>query len=162
MKIYIGKSKVHGKGVFASRDIKKDEIVSLIKGKIVNWVVVDKKTSAYGPNWIGCGKNKWIDPEPPFNYLNHSCNPNIGRKGLRTIVALKNIKKGEEISIDYSVTEHDQLWQLDKRCKCGSKSCRKVIKSIQFLPKKVYNRYVSYVPNFFQKVYIGYNKKNGN
>lgn len=162
MKIYIGKSKLDGKGIFAARNIKEGEIVSIIKGKIINWVVIDKKTSAFGPNWIGCGKNKWIDPKPPFNYLNHSCNPNVGIKGSKIVVALKNIQKGEEILIDYSITEHDQLWQLEKKCKCGSKNCRKVIKSIQFLPKNVYNKYMPYVPSFFQKVYIRHSKKNGN
>lgn len=162
MKIYIGKSKLHGKGIFAAQNIKKGEIVSFIKGKVVNWKVVDKKTSAFGPNWIGCGKNKWIDPEPPFNYLNHSCNPNVGIKGSKTIVAIRNIKKEDEILIDYSITEEDRLWQLDKKCKCGSKDCRKVIKSVQFLQKKVYNRYMPYVPKFFQKVYKKHMKENGN
>jgi|SRR3989344_3196433 len=161
-KIYAGKSKLHGKGIFASRDIKKGKIVSLIKGKIVTLAVIDKRPPAYGPNWIGYGKNKWINTLYPFDTINHSCNPNVGIKGSRTVVALRNIKKEEELLIDYSTTESDQPWKLDKKCKCGNKGCRKVVKSIQFLPKKIYNKYMPYIPNFFQGVYKKHNKKNGN
>lgn len=161
MKIYIGKSKICGKGIFASRDIKRGEIIALIKGPIINHIVVDKKTSAVGSSWVGIGKNKWINPRVIFNHINHSCNPNAGIKGSRTVVALRNIKKHEEILIDYSITESDKLWTLDKECKCKSKNCRKIIKSIQFLPKEVFNSYLPYIPKYFQKVYIKYhqNKK---
>lgn len=162
MKIYIGESKLHGKGIFAKKDIEKGESIALIKGQIIDHIVVDKKTSAVGPNWIGIGKHKWIDPKITFDYINHSCNPNTGIKGAKTVVALKNIKKNEEISIDYSITEEDILWKLPKKCKCGNKKCRKIIKSIQFLPKKVYTSYLPYIPRYFQKVYIKYRKKQKN
>ena len=160
MKIYIRKSKVHGKGIFASRDIKKGEIVALIKGQIVDHVVVDKQTSAMGPNWIGFGKNKWIDDRTIFNHINHSCNPTVGIKGSKTVVTLKNTKKGKELLLDYSTTESDQLWKLDKKCKCGSENCRGKIKSIQFLPKEIFHSYIPHIPKYFQKVYIEYHKKN--
>ena len=57
-KIYKDKSNIDGNGIFAKKDIKKGEIIALIKGPIINHVVVDKKTSTIGPNWIGIGKNK--------------------------------------------------------------------------------------------------------
>lgn len=160
--IYTAESKLNGKGIFTSRNIKKGGIVSSIKGKIITLAVIDERPPAYGPNWIGIGKNKWIDPVYPFDTINHSCRPNVGIKGSKTVVAIKNIKKGKELLLDYSVTESDQQWKLDKKCKCCNKNCRKIIKSIQFLPKKIYNRYLPYIPNFLQKVYTQYNKKNGN
>lgn len=157
-KIYKGKSKIHGRGIFAKKNIKKGESIALIKGPIMNHVVVDKKTSCMGSNWIGLSKNKWINPKIIFNHINHSCGPNAGIKGARTAVALKNIKKGEEILMDYSITEEDVLWELDKKCNCGSKNCRKSIKSIQFLPEKIFNSYLPYIPKYFQKVYNIYHK----
>ena len=153
-KIYKDKSKIDGNGIFAKRDIKKGENIAIIKGPIVNHVVVDKKTSSVGPNWIGIGKNKWVDPKAIFNHINHSCNPNTGIKGSKTVVALRNIKMNEEILIDYSITEEDTLWKLNKKCKCGSKKCRKDIRSIQFLPKEVYDGYLPYIPKYFQKIYL--------
>jgi len=161
-KTYKDKSNIDGNGLFAKKDIKKGKIIALIKGPIINHVVVDKKTSTIGPNWIGIGKNKWINPERIFNHINHSCDPNVGIKGSRTVVSLRNIKKSEEISIDYSITEEDILWKLHKKCKCGSKKCRKIIKAIQFLPQKVFNSYLPYIPKYFQKVYNRYHKNKNN
>lgn len=161
MKIYVKKSKLEGTGLFALNDIKKGEKVAVINGPIIKWNVVDQKTSSYGPNWIGYGKNKWIETQRPFIYFNHSCEPNTGIKGSRTIIALKNIKKDEEVTFDYSITEEDLLWKLDKKCRCNTKTCRGIIKSIQYLPKRIFNKYLPNIPTYFQKIYIGYNKKHG-
>lgn len=151
MKVHIGKSSIHGNGVIASQDIKRGEIAFIIKGKLVKWKVVDQKTSLYGPNWIGIGKDEWIDPIGLSPLLNHSCDPSCGIKGRVTVVALKNIKRGEEITIDYSITEMDKLWYM--KCFCGSPQCRKMIRSIEFLPERVFNKYIPYVPRAFQKFY---------
>lgn len=154
-KMIIKKSKIHKKGIFSNQDIKIGKVVFTVKGKLVHHVVKDKKTSLCGSVWIGMSKHSWVNPDEPARFLNHSCNPNCGIKGKLRIIALKNIKKGEEVTIDYSITEMDKLWYM--KCNCGSKNCRKIIRSIQFLPKKVYNKYAPYVPTYFMKVYKAYN-----
>ena len=64
MKIHIGKSKLHGKGILASRDIKKRETIFIIKGKKVKFLINNKKQAKLaGWDWIGWGKNEWINPE---------------------------------------------------------------------------------------------------
>lgn len=156
--IHIKNSKVHGDGLFAKRNIKKGETIALIRGKIIKWIVVNKKTSSAGPNWIGLNKHKWINPLNVFDKINHSCDPNAGIKGSVTVVALHNIMKDEEITIDYSITEEDLLWTLDKKCRCGSPKCRKVIRSIQFLPPSIYKSYLPYIPRYFQNIYKKYHK----
>ncbi|PIR40355.1 MAG: hypothetical protein COV33_00145 [Candidatus Zambryskibacteria bacterium CG10_big_fil_rev_8_21_14_0_10_34_34] len=150
-KIIVKESKIHGKGIFTTRDIKKGEIVFIIKGNMVRWEIHNEKESLYGPDWIGISKTRWIDPNGPARFLNHSCNPNCGIKGKITVRALRNIKMEEEIIIDYSTTEIDKFWHM--KCNCGSKNCRKEIQSIQFLPKKVYNKYTPCIPTYFMKVY---------
>lgn len=155
-KIYIGKSGIHGNGIFAKKNIKRGEIICVLKGEIVVFEVKNEKDSEYGPNWVGIGKNLWIDPLPPIRYINHSCNPNTGIKGRVVIVALKNIKKGEEFFLDYSIVDEDKFWQM--KCSCGAKNCRKIIRSIQFLPVKTFKKYLPYVPTYFKKVYMKYHK----
>ena len=156
MKIYIGKSKLHGKGIFASRKIKKGEIVFIMKGHKLNFLINNKKQAKIaGLNWVGLNKNEWINPLDYCIYFNHSCNPNAGIKGHVRFFALKNIKKDEEILFDYSLNEADIFWHI--KCNCGSKNCRKIIKSIQFLPKKTFNKYICYIPEYFQRVYREFN-----
>ena len=161
-KIYIKKSNIHDKGIFASQYIKKGEIITFIKGEFVNFVVKNKKDAQHGPDWFGICHNTWINPVETFCYLNHSCDPNAGIKGKVEMVALKNIKREEEITIDYSITEEDTFWALHKQCNCGSKKCRKIIKSIQFLPQKVFDSYLPYIPKYFQKVYIKHHNNEDN
>ena len=159
-KFYIKKSSLHGNGLFASKNIKKKETIFLIKGKEVNFLITNKE-SADKINFdiFGISKNKWIDPEDrSWLYFNHSCNPNTCIKGRVTIVALRDIKRGEELTFDYSLNEADIFWNF--KCNCGSKNCRKVIKSIQFLPKEVFVRDKFYVPKYFKMVYDKYHYTN--
>lgn len=156
--INIKNSLIDGNGLFARRDLKKGETIAIIRGRVVDFIVVDTKTSLSGPNWIGIGKNKWVDPYHTFENINHSCDPNAGIKGTKTVVARKNIKKDEEITIDYSITEADILWKLDKKCRCGSHFCRGIIRSIQFLPLKIFKSYLPYISKYFQQAYYKHNK----
>ena len=154
MKIYIGKSKFDKKGLLAKKNIKKGEIIFIIKGKKINFLIDSfKKAKQAGLNWVGIGKNQWIDPEKHCVYFNHSCNPNSKIKGKVTVVAIRDIKKDEEVTFDYSFNESDIFWKLDKVCRCGSKNCRKVIKPIQFLSKKDFSKNISNIPKYFQKIY---------
>lgn len=142
-------------GLFASKPLRKGETIFIAKGRVVPLVIKTKEDSQKLPNAIGLEPGVWLDPyeKNPLVYLNHSCDPNAGIKGRVTITALKPIKKGEHITIDYSTTECDEKWILDKNCKCGAKNCRGVIKSIQSLPKSTYTKYIPYIPHVFQREY---------
>lgn len=147
----VGKSGIHGKGAFATRNFKRGEIVFIFKGKIYQRNNKDLKDAFANPDSIGIGKNTWIDPFENFHFINHSCDPNMGIRGRVTFVALKNIKKGEELTFDYSINEADPRWHM--RCNCGSSKCRKIIKSIQNLPRKTYQHYTPFIPRYFMEVY---------
>lgn len=150
-KVGMGKSKIHGLGLIAKRLIKKGETICLIKGKIVDWHVKDKASALFGPNWIGISETVWIDPSDAGLYVNHSCKPSAGIKGKITLVAIKDIARGDEVTIDYSITECAEFWEMD--CYCGSKRCRRKIGPIQTLPIKIYKEYLPYIPRFFQNIY---------
>ncbi len=150
--IYTVTSKIHGLGIMAGEDIKKGEMIQPIKGKIKFLTVKSKEDSLSYPDWIGIAKNQWIDPEKPFKFINHSCNPNCGVRGRVCITAIKNIKEGEEITIDYSIIEGDELWEM--QCNCGEKNCRKIIRSIKYLSPKIFQKYLPYVPTYFKNLYL--------
>lgn len=153
--IYICTSEINGKGVFAGEDIKAGEVIQPVEGKMVFKTIKSKKDSLSYPNWIGVGLNQWIDPKKPFKFLNHSCNPNAGAKatlkGETRIIAMKNIKEGEEITLDYAIIEGDPMWEL--KCSCGEKNCRKIIRSVHFIPPRQFSKYLPYIPRYFQKLY---------
>jgi len=151
-RVYIGQTKNTGKGVFAKAHIKKGEVVFVFRGERVKYN--SRPGYQVGQRWLGVGDRLWIKPskDNPGYYINHSCQPNAGIKGTATIVAMRDIGKDEEVTIDYSTTEEDPTWKM--RCNCGMDNCRKIIKSIQFLPEKLFNKYRSFIPRFFQQSYI--------
>ncbi len=162
--IYVKESQIEGKGVFAKKNFKKGETVFILKGKIHRLKPNQIERVDEHPNWVGIDKATWIDPKGNFQYINHSCNPSMGIKGRVSFVALRNIKKGDELTFDYSITEENLDWKMKNLEKVTNKKYRKVISSIQSIPLSVYKSYLPYIPKYFQKVYNTHNKlkpKNG-
>ncbi|BAY10248.1 SET domain-containing protein-lysine N-methyltransferase [Calothrix sp. NIES-2098] len=64
--------------------------------------------------------------ENPANWIpqNHSCEPNIGYRGLN-IYALKDIAVGEELTVDYATIKNEDFPEF--QCQCGSPKCRGII-----------------------------------
>jgi SET domain-containing protein len=150
-KFYIGESKIHNKGIFAVRNIKIGEIVGVVQGIKKFKINRNIKDALANPDWVGFKMHNWVDPIPPYKYLNHSCNPNVAIKGYKTFIAICNIKKDKEITIDYSIIEADSLWYM--KCCCKEKKCRGIIESIQKLPMKVYLSYLPFISKEFQNLY---------
>lgn len=148
--IQIGDTENTGKGIFANKRFKKNQILFMVEGNV--------KSDSYGPNyrigarWFGIDDKTWISTSRNSYayYLNHSCNPNSGIRDKVIIVAMRDIEKGEEITLDYSITEADPYWKM--KCKCSDQNCRKIIRSIQFLPEEVYRKYEPFVPEFARKI----------
>lgn len=152
-KIYVGQSIIEGRGIFAGEDISAGEKIQYIAGKKTKLVSTTKEEALTIPNWFGLSRQFWIDPEEtPFRYLNHSCEPNAAIRGTKTLVAMRAIKKDEEIAIDYSMTDADPLWQL--ACACNMPTCRKKIGSIHTVPTEVFNAHMPHIPRYFQRIYI--------
>lgn len=150
-KIEIVQSRIHGKGLVAKEAIKKTEFVGYIRGPRMFKIDSGIKDSLKNPDWVGFKKNWWTDPLPPFKYLNHSCDPTCGIMGTRTLRALRDIKIGEEITIDYATTEVNPLWYL--KCTCGYKSCRREVRSIQKLPLSNFKKYIPFIPTAIKDFY---------
>lgn len=122
--IIVKKSRIHGKGVFARRDIKKGEVV--LKWDISHQLKkseVDKLT-AKQKGYVSYMNKKYVLMQPPAKYVNHSCEPNTLPKNHRDI-AIRDIKKGEEITSNYS---KESVSGTAMGCKCGSKNCKVIIR----------------------------------
>lgn len=152
-RVYVGESAIQGKGLFASVAIPKGKIVERINGAKVRKRLTKPSEAKKIMNWIGVGKETWINTSgTPFRYINHSCDPNVAIVGTKTVVAIRPIKKDEEITMDYSMTDGDPLWSM--QCSCGSKRCRKHIASIQSVPVAAFKRHMPYIPRNFQRIYL--------
>lgn len=137
--------------VIAKRPLYKGEQIYKVEGSHIHY----KQPPNYwlGYNWLATGPNTWIIPEEgnPWNFMRHSCAPNVGLSNANEVVALRAIDAQEELSIDNSITEADARWKMT--CKCGTSQCRRTIRSIQFLPEDFYRKYLPFIPTFLQEIY---------
>lgn len=121
----VGRTRV-GKGVFAGRSFPDCAVIGEITGEIID-------DAGYGSEYcFDVGDGLHLEPVAPFRFVNHSCEPNCefdyfecsNRPGEepRThafLIALRDIKQGEELTIDYN-------WSVAAAipCRCQASSCR--------------------------------------
>jgi len=140
-KIIVRQSQVHGRGVFAGRDLEQDERLIEYLGERISW----EEAIARHPH----------DPLNPFHtfyfdveggvidggvggnssrYINHSCDPNCtavledGPHGQRVFIEAKRaIPAGAELFFDYGLVIDGRItkqMRADYLCLCGSENCR--------------------------------------
>ena len=110
----IKQSKIHGKGVFTTKEIPRGSDVSYFDGYEV------EHDTRHSLTFDGCK----IEPTGPLQFLNHSCDPNCNFRG-RTLVARKRLRMGDELTIDYLATEEHLSHPF--KCKCGCTTCKRKI-----------------------------------
>jgi SET domain-containing protein len=141
----VGDAGVRGKGVYADRRIDPGELVWDYAGD-EKWI-----TEIPSRLWRYCFQvdyDRYVVPEEGSAgwFLNHSCEPNCVIMGRTKIVALRRIEPGEEITFDYSTNVGWEGFSME--CKCGKKSCRKVVRSYGFLSEELKGRYGACVSGF--------------
>lgn len=120
--LIVKKSVINKKGFFAGRSFKKGEVVLNWHPKILTGADVGRLPKGQKHDVDKIGKDKYVLQNFAERFMNHACEPNTKVKNFSD-VAIRNIKKGEEITSDYG-----RGVVLSFKCKCGSKKCRGTIK----------------------------------
>lgn len=132
----IRNSPIHGRGLFATRDIPEGmRIIEYVGEKITKaesnrrgWAQFERaqQTGEAGVYLFTLNKRHDIDGDVPWNaarLINHSCDPNCESQIIRGriwIIALREIRKGEELFFNYGF---DLECYEDHPCGCGSRRC---------------------------------------
>src|SRR4051812_40659399 len=112
-KAIVKESSIHGRGLFAKEFFKKDEIIAIKGGYIIDKDTLIKIQPTLGPAEIQISEHLFISPileeerDGGMIFSNHSCNPNIGIQGQIIFVALRDIIAGEELAHDWATTDDD-------------------------------------------------------
>ena len=133
MKLYkVKKSNIdrNGKGLYATQDIKEGTRIINYVGKIITKKQTEEseRFDNSKPIYLFNLNNRYdLDGDVKSNIarlINHSCSNNCDYegKGLKLwVVAIKNIKKNEELTCDYGFSYDSDYKQFP--CKCSSKNC---------------------------------------
>jgi hypothetical protein len=123
--IRVVRSPIDGYGVVAVRAFAEGDEIAEIDG--VAWREGDGVDDRYSL-WIEEGL--YFDMVDQTRFINHSCDPNAwvdtgitdDGQAWATVMALKPIAIGEELSYDYAFPA-----SLAEPCRCGSSNCRGLI-----------------------------------
>jgi uncharacterized protein len=124
-----------GRGVFADRPFRKGEWVLTFHGPVLGGEPGMALADTVQIDW-----DRYVDPVPPVKYVNHHCEPNTGLNNGVDLVALRDIREGEEIRFDYSTCMGEENWTME--CKCDSPHCRHLISDFALLPAALQKRYL--------------------
>jgi len=134
------KSVIHGRGAFATRDIRKGKKLVEYTGELITWEEAERRYPVDPIPYhtflfeIGDGSH-CLDAArrgTPAKWFNHCCKPNCEAEedeDERVFLRAKRaIKEGEELTYDYNLTCEEKMKKSERLrrypCWCGVKKCR--------------------------------------
>ncbi len=134
-------SKIHGRGVFATRKIAAGTRIIEYTGSRITDKQAEKRMgldpeNPYHTFFFSLESGKLIDGGEggsDARWINHSCEPNCEaqeEKGRVFIHALNDIRRGEELAYDYGLVIDEKMTKSLKQaygCRCGSAECRQTM-----------------------------------
>ncbi|QAU32923.1 SET domain-containing protein-lysine N-methyltransferase [Janthinobacterium sp. 17J80-10] len=134
-------SRIHGRGVFAAREIAAGTRLVEYKGERITEEQAIERHGRDPENphhtfFFSLEDGRMIDGDAGGNnarWINHACEPNCEAReenGRVFIYALHDIAAGEELGYDYGLVLDARQTAAVKRdyaCRCGAQSCRKTM-----------------------------------
>ena len=87
--------------------------------------------------------------DDPGDYVNHSCEPNLGLSSSISLVALRDIQPGEEVCFDYAMTDSTPYDEFT--CGCGTDLCRDIVTGNDWQLPALQERYNGYFSPYLQR-----------
>jgi uncharacterized protein len=124
-KLQVGGSRIAGRGLFAGCGIPARAKIGEFEGEVIT--IREARRRAKGRKVVAIVEleRRAIDATDTgrgFRFINHSCEPNTFTRltaNRAEFYALRRIRKGEELTVDYGRSHHDG--QL--ACRCGAAGC---------------------------------------
>jgi SET domain-containing protein len=127
--LVVGKSGINGKGCYAAVRFGPRRKVGELTGEKISNREAARRVAQGGKVHICQLDDRWsVDASRsanPTTYINHSCAPNCFSRithGHMLFFALREIRAGEELTLDYTPSQHP-----GRRCTCGAATCRGVM-----------------------------------
>jgi SET domain-containing protein len=151
-----------GTGTFVKDPIAKGEVVVVTGGRIMSNADINRpefRAILHHAFQIDADFNICPMGDEPGHTdgifaVNHSCEPSCGVRGQMELVALRDLRPGEEITYDYAMTDvdNDSMTCQEMKCLCGAKSCRGTITGRDWQNEELRRRYAGYFSTYVQSL----------
>ena len=140
-----------GNGIFALQPIQKGELAAVFGGVVYEWETFVHLPELERSLCIQVEDRHFLVPRPigGGDYVNHSCNPNAGLSGQIGLVAMRDIKIGEEVCFDYAMSDTAPYDEFN--CGCGSANCRGSVSGNDWKNPELQKRYAGYFSPHVQR-----------
>lgn len=130
-RLCIRDSAINGQGIFCSEDIRAGECLMIWGGIPVPKANFDMAAYRF-QSIVPISEDHYLalpvtDEEVSIDeYLNHSCDPSAWLVDEVCVVARRDLRAGEEITVDAATWDDGfgKEYAVDGRCTCGSPQCR--------------------------------------
>jgi hypothetical protein len=85
----------------------------------------------------------------PGDSINHSCEPNCGMRNATTIVAMRDIAVGEELTFDYAMSDASDYDEFE--CNCGTSLCRGKVRADDWQLETLRHKYKGSFSPYIQR-----------
>ncbi|MFN2168972.1 MAG: SET domain-containing protein, partial [Anaerolineae bacterium] len=139
-------------GVFAQEDVAQGTLLAVWTGDVVDEEALEQVPVEIRPYVAQIEETLYLVSRPPIepaDYINHSCDPNAGMSGQIGIVALRDIRAGEEVCIDYAMCDGSPYDEFE--CSCGVPRCRGHVTGMDWMQAELHERYAGYFSPYLQR-----------
>ncbi|QIS20381.1 SET domain-containing protein [Nocardia terpenica] len=147
-------SGIDGRGLFATAPITAGETVAVKGGHLVTTRELHRLSEHLQNSEIQIDDDLHLVAKTDVEYervmlfINHSCEPNVGFAGNILLVAMRDIRQGEELTTDYALFDN---YDGSIDCHCGHSTCRRVIDGRDWRRPDLQAKYHGYFSHYLAR-----------
>lgn len=137
-----------GHGMFCEAPVEAGEVLAVFGGVVCSFAELESDFARFKHLSIQVEDDLYLVPtsDGDSEHFNHSCEPNAGIRGQVTLVALRSIAVGEEVSYDYAMSDGSPYDEFE--CRCGSPLCRGKVTGEDWKRPELRARYGSHFSSY--------------
>jgi SET domain-containing protein len=146
--VTVAPSPIEGRGLHATEDIAAGTVVIRLAGRLVSsrelagiLVRAEADPDAAYVDTITVDENRHLvfPTGSVVHFGNHSCDPNTWHVGPYEIATRRDIRRGQELTIDYATSSGAGAFSME--CRCGAHLCRGEVSSEDWRRPELQDRY---------------------
>ncbi len=151
--VHPGPSPIAGTGLFAVTPIPTGTEVARFGGRVV--ATAELQHLRTGDDYVDTlvlddDTHLVLPAGNDLHLLNHSCEPSVGWSGGYTLVALRELAPGDEVTHDYATSTADPSYLL--RCHCETYRCRQMVEGTDWRIPQLQRRYAGHWTPHLQRL----------